>query len=139
MKKVKILLCSVLIMCGVMSQFNLINAKVYTGKVVLKVSDVEKKKHKVKMTLTVDNNTDKSVEVESCYVLQKKDDDKWKTVKYKKNVASTSSLYTIEPDDEMTVQINLSSMYPKKKLTEGTFRLGVVINDTIKSVKFAFQ
>lgn len=136
MKKIKLLLCSILMIVSVLFQVTSVNAKEYSGNVTVKVGKMEETKNKIQLKMTVRNHTDKEVEMESCYVLQKKEDGKWKTVQYKKNASSSSMVYVIEEQKKKVLQINLSSMYPKKELKEGKFRLGVIIDNKTKFAKF---
>lgn len=132
----KVLGC-LLIVFAILLQFGTNTAMAHSGKVNLKVNQVIKKNKKIEIKMTVSNNTNKEISVGSgVVVLQKRINNKWKKIKQKKNVASTSLAYVLEGGKKKKLIYNLMYSYKKSELKKGKYRIGMVINNKIKYSKF---
>lgn len=135
MNKAGKVLC-LLIVFAILLPFGTDTAMAYSGNVTMKVKKVVKTNKKVKVKVTVSNQGNKEIDVESGVILQKKTGNQWKKITYRKNSASTSNVYVVASGRKKTMIIPLTNFYKRSKLKKGRYRIGIMINNKMKYARF---
>ncbi|MFQ9515748.1 MAG: immunoglobulin-like domain-containing protein [Eubacterium sp.] len=112
--------------------------KSYNGKKVkFSIVKVKRSKKYVIVRIKIANGKNTVLTIDPDYVLQKKSDGKWVTVKQKYATAGTG--IGISGKISMTYSVILSNLYDINELTKGKYRFGIELNNKMKYAHFKLK